>query len=55
MEPVINAFEKLVEPMFAQIKHLQYQSEQLATMRDALMPRLISGELQIPEKMLVTT
>lgn len=54
MKPVINAFEKLVEPMFAQIKHLQYQSEQLATMRDALMPRLISGELQIPEEMLVS-
>ena len=53
MEPVINAFEKLVEPMFMQIKNLQFQSEQLATIRDALMSRLISGELQIPEEMLV--
>lgn len=55
MEPVINAFEKFVEPMFTQIKHLQYQSEQLATIRDALMPRLISGEIQIPEKVLITS
>lgn len=54
MEPVIDTFEKLVEPMFMQIKNLQYQSEQLATMRDALLPRLISGELQIPEEMLVS-
>ena len=54
MEPVINAFEKLVEPMFTQVRSLQYQSEQLETIRDALMPRLISGELQIPEEMLVS-
>lgn len=54
MEPVINAFEKLVEPIFMQIKNLQYQNEQLAIMRDAILPRLISGELQIPEEMLVS-
>jgi restriction endonuclease S subunit len=54
MELIIYAFEKLVEPMFMQIRNLQYQSEQLATMRDALLPRLISGELQIPEEMLVS-
>ncbi len=54
MEPVIDTFEKLVEPMFMQIKNLQYQSEQLATMRDALLPRLISGELKIPEEMLAS-
>jgi restriction endonuclease S subunit len=54
MELIIQAFEKLVEPMFMQVRNLQYQSEQLATMLDALLPRLILGELQIPEEMLVS-
>jgi type I restriction enzyme S subunit len=53
-ESITHEFEKLVEPMFKQIMTLQYQSEQLSIIRDTLLPRLISGELQIPEKMLAS-
>jgi restriction endonuclease S subunit len=53
-EKVIGAFERLVEPMFMQIRNLQFESEQIFQIRDALLPRLISGELQIPEEMTVS-
>ena len=53
-EKVIGAFERLVEPMFMQIRNLQFESELIFQICDALLPRLISGELQIPEEMLVS-
>jgi restriction endonuclease S subunit len=53
-EQVIRKFEELAEPMFMQIRSLQYQSDRLLAIRNALLPRLISGELQIPEEMLAS-
>ena len=47
-------FESLVSPIFLEIRSLQFQSDNLATIRDSLLPRLISGELQIPEEMLAS-
>jgi type I restriction enzyme S subunit len=52
-DSVIGAFEDLAEPMFMAIRSLQFENEQLVLIRDALLPRLISGELQIPEELLV--
>jgi type I restriction enzyme S subunit len=46
------AFSKLISPIFAQIESLTQQNRTLAEIRDALLPRLISGELQIPDEML---
>jgi type I restriction enzyme S subunit len=54
-EKTIGAFESLVEPLFNQIRNFQFENEQLSKIRDALLPRLISGELQIPEKFLVAS
>lgn len=51
---VIERFEFMVSPIFLEILNLQLQSENLASLRDSLLPRLISGELQIPEELLVT-
>lgn len=48
------AFLEIVSPLFAEIEGLTAQSAQLVALRDALLPRLISGELQIPEEMLVS-
>jgi type I restriction enzyme S subunit len=49
---VHKAFLAMVGPLFTEIECLTAQSAQLVTLRDALLPRLISGELQIPEEML---
>lgn len=48
------AFTNSVEDMFSEIGVLLNQSNSLTEIRDALLPRLISGELQIPEEMLAS-
>jgi type I restriction enzyme S subunit len=49
---VHEAFAKVVRPIFEEIEKLTIQSRHLAAIRDSLLPRLISGELEIPEEML---
>ena len=49
---LMRIFTQTVESMFFQIGVLLGQSLSLAAIRDSLLPRLISGELQIPEEML---
>jgi type I restriction enzyme S subunit len=51
---LMNAFTDVVGGMFAEIGALSIQSIFLAEIRDSLLPRLISGELQIPEEMLAS-
>ena len=48
VEKCITRFHKSVEPMFKQIKIVQQQNIQLRQIRDRLLPRLISGKLQVP-------
>ena len=47
-------FEETVTPLFLEIGALKRQNESLMRLRDSLLPRLISGELQIPEEMLAS-
>jgi type I restriction enzyme S subunit len=49
---VFAAFNKLVGPLFSMIESQTFQNANLASIRDALLPRLISGELEIPEELL---
>lgn len=51
---LIGIFESLVSPFFLEIRNLQFQSNDLASIRDSLLPRLISGELQITDEMLAS-
>jgi type I restriction enzyme S subunit len=44
---VAAAFEGSVAPLFAQMKTIQNQSRTLATLRDTLLPKLLSGELSV--------
>lgn len=44
---VTTAFERLVQPMFEQSYNLIKQNEQLASVRDALLPQLMSGQLDV--------
>lgn len=50
---ILEAFQKRVKPIFIQIDILTRQNRSLEQLRDSLLPRLISGELQIPEDLLV--
>lgn len=48
-----SKFDELVDPIFAIISSLVHQNDTLVEIRDSLLPRLISGELEIPEELLV--
>ena len=50
----VMKFEEVVRPLFLQIGVLERQNDSLRSLRDSLLPRLISGELQIPEDMLAS-
>ena len=47
-EPLIEAYETAVEPLIMRMRTALLQSGALAAARDALLPKLISGELRVP-------
>jgi type I restriction enzyme S subunit len=49
-----NAFNDIVEPIVELLETLNHESQYLRDIRDGLLPRLISGEFQIPEEMLAS-
>ena len=48
-QDVVNEFSKLVEPILSQIHDLRHENVMLTSTRDALLPKLMSGELKINE------
>ena len=48
-EPVVSAFEDIARPLFGRIVENERQAQTLATLRDTLLPRLISGQLRLPQ------
>ena len=46
---VVERFDELVEPLVEKITANQTQAQTLATLRDTLLPRLISGQLRLPQ------
>jgi restriction endonuclease S subunit len=46
---VSEHFGSLLEPLFVRYRHNSEQAQTLATLRDTLLPRLISGQLRLPE------
>jgi type I restriction enzyme S subunit len=51
---VVLHFQNTIAPIFKSLQSLHEQSTTLTHLRDALIPRLVSGELQIPEEMLAS-
>ena len=45
----LTTFDATVQPIFAQIRNLRAENNGLATTRDALLPRLMSGELDVSD------
>ena len=45
----INAFDKTVKPVFDKMQTNQEESQTLTALRDTLLPRLMSGQLRVPE------
>jgi type I restriction enzyme S subunit len=47
--PVLEAFEQIARPIYARIVSNERESRTLVALRDALLPKLISGELRIDD------
>ena len=45
----INVFHKFAASAFSKIKSLQHENQRLAEMRDVLLPRLMSGEIDVSD------
>lgn len=45
----LSAFDDLIQPIFAQIRNLRDENTHLADLRDTLLPRLMSGELDVSD------
>ena len=46
-ESIIKSFESLVAPIFEKRLHIIKENQSLAAMRDALLPKLMSGEVDV--------
>ena len=46
-EAELSAFNSIVQPIFAQIRNLRAENDRLAATRDTLLPRLMSGKLDV--------
>ena len=48
-EHIARAYTQLMEAVFSRMGHNVHQAQTLSTLRDTLLPRLISGQLRLPE------
>lgn len=47
--PVYQALGEMTQPLFARIKLAMKQNRRLAGLHDTLLPKLLSGEIEVPE------
>ncbi|EOX0267488.1 restriction endonuclease subunit S [Escherichia coli] len=48
-ENILQKFEKSIFPLFDGVKHSQREIDSLTQLRDTLLPKLLSGEITLPE------
>ncbi|RIQ15587.1 restriction endonuclease subunit S [Bordetella avium] len=48
-EPVLNSYRKAADSLYLQMAENERESSSLAQLRDTLLPKLISGELRVPD------
>ena len=46
---VLSDFSKIVKPLFESIRYILQESKRLASLRDTLLPRLMSGEIKVSD------
>jgi type I restriction enzyme S subunit len=46
---ILETFDNWMETNLVKLRTINYQSQTLAKLRDVLLPKLISGELRIPQ------
>lgn len=48
-QKIFEDFETIVSPLFTRIEYLETESSRLSALRDTLLPKLMSGELEVSE------
>lgn len=48
-DSILDAFEKIISPIFDAQENLEEENLKLATLRDSLLPKLMSGELSVDD------
>ena len=48
-EAELSDFDSIIQPIFAQIRNLRAQNDRLSVTRNTLLPRLMSGELDVSD------
>ena len=43
----MNKFNKIIDPLFAMLRNNKEENTRLAAIRDALLPKLMSGEIDV--------
>jgi len=45
----MKQYDELVRPLFAMMKNNEEENRKLSTLRDSLLPKLMSGELDVSD------
>lgn len=45
---VIKEFDRIIKPLISNIYENELENETLSSLRDALLPKLMSGEIRVP-------
>lgn len=53
-EHVLANYKSIVEPLFNKIKEIEQENRSLISLRDTLLPKLLSGEIELPDETEVT-
>ena len=46
-EDIISVYHNIADPIFVKIQQINTENQTLSTLRDTLLPRLMSGEIEI--------
>lgn len=46
---ILKEFDDIIQPMFEQIRKIRMENENLTSLRDSLLPKLMSGELDVSD------
>lgn len=53
-EDIVAKYEALIQPMFNKLLLLREENQKLISLRDTLLPKLLSGEIELPDETEVT-
>lgn len=48
-QSVLNDFDHIIQPLFSEIRNLRAENANLEALRDSLLPKLMSGELDVSD------